>query len=114
MDWMEAAKWIVTALVIPLLAVIWSMLNGRISKTEIRMESLATQKSVDEVAESLHSLRNKVVSREDFRAHEERDNNDRKERRETEITLFAKIDDLKDSVNDKFDAIRDLLLTRKP
>jgi hypothetical protein len=111
-DWKEIAKygW---SLLLPLLVWLWKKQDARIDKQDERMESLASQKSVDEMAESLHSLRNKVVSREDFRAHEDRDQRDREERRDTEVKLFDKIDQFKDDVNEKFDTLKDLLLGRK-
>lgn len=109
--WKEATKHL-WALLIPVVAYVWNKQDKRIEKVEKDMDAQASQKSVDELSESMHSLRNKVVTREDFRAHEERDQRDRDERREAEVKLFDKIDTMKDDMTGRFDGLKDLILSR--
>ena len=104
-DWKELAKWL-WGLLLPAL---WWMWN----KQDKRIDEKAGASDVKEIKASLHELRNRVVTKEAFDAHEARDQKDRDERRETEIKLFDKIDGLKDDVNGKFDQIRDLLIGRR-
>jgi hypothetical protein len=105
-DWKELAKWL-WGLLVP---AAWWMWN----KQDKRLDGKAEAADVKEMKESLHSLRNKVVTKDDFAAHEARDQKDRDERRETEIKLFDKIDRMKDDFSGKLDGIKDLLIARKP
>lgn len=109
--WKDLAKHL-WALLVPLGWWIWNKQDKRIEKVENDMDAQASQKSVDELGEGLHSLRNRVVTREDFKAHEERDERDRVERREAENKLFEKVDDLKDDMTGRFDSLKDLIIGR--
>lgn len=109
--WKDASKFL-WLLLVPLASYIWNKHEERIAKLETTLDAQASQKSVDDLGESLHNLRNKVVTREDFRAHEERDQKDRDERREAESKIFDKIDAMKDDMTGRFDNLKDLILQR--
>ncbi len=109
--WKQVANWL-WGLLIPLG---WYAVNQRdrkIEKLEIEMDQRASQKSVDELKDSIHGMRNRMITREDFKDHEVRDDKDRTERREQEVLLFEKVDDLKDDINTKFNALKDLIISR--
>lgn len=112
-DWKGLAQWLWIA-VSGLAWWVWKKQDRRIDRNEERMDAKADVSDMAEIKEGLHSLRNKVVTREDFRTHEERDDNERKERREDIKELFGRIDGIKDDIGIRFDAIRDLLIERKP
>ena len=106
--WKEAAKYL-WGLLVPAGWWIFKKQDDRLTRVE---EQKAHAADVKELKDAIHSLRNRMVTKEDFARHEADDKADRAERREAEISLFNKVDELKDSVNNKFDAIKDLLLRR--
>lgn len=63
-----------------------------------------------EVKAGMHTLRNRVATKEELKEHEERETRDREERRASETLLFQKFDALKDEMNAKFDALKTLIL----
>lgn len=109
--WKDAAKFL-WLLLVPLVRHFWIKHEERLEKLENGMSAQASQKSVDELGEAVHSLRNRVVSKEDFKAHEERDLQDRNERRQAEAKIFDKIDDIRDDMTGRFDNLKDLILQR--
>ncbi|MCR4300741.1 MAG: hypothetical protein NUV51_03950 [Sulfuricaulis sp.] len=77
-------------LVLGLIGVVWHRQDARIDKNERMTES--------------------VISRNEFTAHEARDERDRIERREAERTLFDKIDALDAKIDAKLAMIFDRLM----
>ena len=104
--WADIAKWL-WGLLIPAWLWMWKKQDDRLGKVE---DAKASASDVTQLRDAVHSLRNNMVTREDFKGHENSDRADRAERRETEISLFTKMDELKDSMNNKFDAIRELIM----
>ena len=103
--WLKVANWL-WGLLVPAAWWMWKKQDDRLGKLE---EAKASSADMLELTEAIHSLRNKMVTSEQLNKHEESDRADRKERRETELALFDKVDELKDSLNHRFDAIRDLI-----
>lgn len=109
--WKEAAGWS-WGLLVPLGWYVLSTRDKRIEKVEETLKDRASSEAVKELSSAIHSLRGRMITREDFREHEVRDDRDRTERREQEILLFEKVDDLKDDINTKFNVLKDLIIAR--
>jgi hypothetical protein len=92
---------------VALLGIVYRMMSGK-------LDGKAESADVKEMKESIHALRNKMVTREDFARHEASDQKDRDERRDDIKELFGKVDDLKTDLGNRFDALKDILLQRRP
>lgn len=84
---------------------LWQLWHGIFGK-------YARKEDVSVMRADVDAIRATMVTRDDFAKHEERDQKDRDERRETEIKLFDRFDSLKDDMNSKFDSLKDLIVAR--
>ena len=104
-SWMKFANWL-WGLLVPAGWWMWDKQDKRLGKLE---EAKASSADMIELKAAIHSMRSTMVTSEQLAKHEESDRADRAERRDTEISLFNKVDELKDSINQRFDTIRDLI-----
>ena len=107
--WMKLANYL-WGLLVPAGWWMWKKQDDRLGKLE---EAKASSADMIELKAAIHSMRANMVTSEQLKAHEESDRADRAERRDTEISLFNKVDELKDSINQRFDTIRDLIMNSR-
>ena len=104
--WADIAKWL-WGLLVPAGWWMWKKQDDRIEKLE---NARAYAVDVKELKEAVQSVKDKMVTSDQLAAHEASDRDDRAERRETEISLFNKVDELKDSMSQRLDALKDLIM----
>ena len=107
--WLKVANWL-WGLLVPATWWMWKKQDDRLGKLE---DAKASSADMIELKAAIHSMRANMVTSEQLAKHEESDRADRAERRDTEISLFNKVDELKDSINQRFDTIRDLIMNSR-